>query len=339
MSSHRASPIVPLVAFLILLSAIFFAMFFKATPRQEVSLVRDSDSSASSETHTESDSETAKLMELPEPESETAAVPSEEAGKSDPKVTPPSKPVRKPRVESRGIRSGSADRKWVALTFDDGPHPEFTPKILAELRKRNLKATFFVLGNKVKRYPWILQQAAKDGHELGNHSYSHRKLYQMSSDQILYEIRETQRQIRKATGLDPVLFRPPYGKLRSGTHDLVARQSLELVLWSVDTRDWLSRNPGKIVNLTMSKAKHGSIILMHDIHATTAQALPQVLDELQARGFEFATISEICGLGKESQASRPNRPDQQKVPDKPSEEIAITPDSNQGQKVLLENES
>ncbi len=192
--------------------------------------------------------------------------------------------------------SGSTVSKCVALTFDDGPHPIYTPKVLDELRARNIKATFFVLGDRVKRYPWVLRQIVAEGHEVGNHSYSHPLLLKMSNEMIEHEIVETQNQICEAIGYETHLFRPPYGAFRPDTRALFRAHNLNIILWSVDPQDWKVHDSLKISNRVTAQSHNGSIILCHDIHKTTLQALPEILDTLIAEGYEFKTVSQLCGL-------------------------------------------
>lgn len=192
--------------------------------------------------------------------------------------------------------SGSAAQKQVALTFDDGPHPTITPLVLDELRARGVKATFFVIGDRVKAYPWVLRQVVAEGHEIGNHTYSHRLLTAMSTDLIRREVGETQEAIRNAIGYETRLFRPPYGAFRPSANAVFREYGLNVIRWSVDPRDWRNRDAVLISNHVTHQSKNGAIILCHDIHRATLQALPTILDTLIAEGYEFKTVSELCGL-------------------------------------------
>ncbi len=192
--------------------------------------------------------------------------------------------------------SGPKNSKLVAITFDDGPHPIYTPKVLDELRKRHVKATFFVLGDLVKRYPWVVRQIMAEGHEIGNHTFDHRLMTVMSPELIEKEITETQNEIKNITGTEPILFRPPYGAFRPDTKAIFREHNLSVILWSVDPRDWRVRNEQKICNFITKQTRGGSIVLCHDIHKTTLEALPQILDSLAAEGYEFTTVSKLCGI-------------------------------------------
>ncbi len=204
------------------------------------------------------------------------------------------------------FRSGPSTSKIVALTFDDGPHRTITPKVLEQLRQRNIKATFFVLGDCVKRHPAILRQIAAEGHEIGNHTYSHRILKFMTNDLIDREITETQNQIKAAIGCEPCLFRPPYGSFRPDSREIFHQHNLSVILWSVDPRDWRIRDEERIFQAVTTQTQNGSIILCHDIYNSTLQALPRILDALLAEGYQFTTVSELCGLTPMKLATAPS---------------------------------
>lgn len=225
-----------------------------------------------------------EIKDLPKSPSSIAAIPLQDSMKST------------METDLRVVSSGPTTLKQVALTFDDGPHRTITPKILDILREHQVKATFFVLGERVKLYPWILRQIVAEGHEIGNHSYSHRFLTAMSNETIGREIFETQNAIKNAIGYETPLFRPPYGAFRHDTRAIFHEYGLSIVLWSVDTKDWRVRNPDKILHSVISQARNGSIILCHDIHEVTLEALPQILTTLKAEGYTFMTVSQLCGL-------------------------------------------
>ena len=198
----------------------------------------------------------------------------------------------------------SADRE-IALTFDDGPHPTITPKVLDELRARNTKATFFVLGNRVKRYPWILQRIVAEGHEVGNHTWSHRFLANLSAESIEHEISETQNLIRQTTGVECSLFRPPAGILSAVAEKIIQKHNLSVILWSVDPGDWRARNTDRIYQSVIRHVQSGSIVVCHDIYPSTLRALPRILETLSEKGYRFSTVSQLCGLPKPPAATNP----------------------------------
>ncbi|MCA2227704.1 polysaccharide deacetylase family protein [Nonomuraea aurantiaca] len=181
--------------------------------------------------------------------------------------------------------------KCVALTFDDGPSP-YTPRLLQYLARYRARATFFVVGQNVIARPGVVRGAVRAGHEVGNHSWSHRDLTGLSARGVRADLARTDQAIRKATGVTPTLVRPPYGAFDR----VVRRQSPHpLVLWSVDTLDWLYRNSGHVTRAAVGPARPGSIILFHDIRPTTVAAIPHVLKRLAKRGFHFVTVSELYG--------------------------------------------
>lgn len=180
--------------------------------------------------------------------------------------------------------------KRVALTFDDGPDPKVTTQILDLLDKYDAKATFFMLGSRVEYYPEIAKSVQKAGHELGNHTWNHPNLVKANTKKIQEEILNTSAIIEEVTGEKATAFRPPYGSF----NDIVNEQSgLPLVLWDVDTLDWKHRNPHQLLNYVKQGTQDGSIILMHDIHQSTADGLDAVLSYLKGEGYTFVTVSDL----------------------------------------------
>ena len=186
--------------------------------------------------------------------------------------------------------ASSTKAKKIALTFDDGPHPKVTPQILKILEKYDAKATFFVVGNEVKKNPKILKAVADAGHEIGNHTYNHAKLTTLSVKKVKLQIDSNDAAIKAVIGQNATVFRPPYGAYnKTVTNQL----KVPNVLWTIDTLDWKHHNPKKTLAAVQKNAKNGSIVLMHDIHQTTADALEPILAALQKQGYEFVTVSEI----------------------------------------------
>ncbi|MEG0383582.1 MAG: polysaccharide deacetylase family protein [Solibacillus sp.] len=185
------------------------------------------------------------------------------------------------------------EKKKIALTFDDGPHPVVTEKILAVLLQNDIKATFFVLGQNVGKYPQIVNQAAKQGHEIANHSWSHANFTKLSGTQITAELEQTNEVIYKASGKYPNLYRPPYGATNANVR---GQTSMEAVMWSVDTMDWKHRTPEKTLAYVKEQVKDNGIILMHDIHSETADSLEAVINYLIEQDYEFVTASELLKL-------------------------------------------
>ncbi|MFI7704205.1 polysaccharide deacetylase family protein [Nonomuraea sp. NPDC049480] len=184
--------------------------------------------------------------------------------------------------------------KCVALTFDDGPGPS-TEVLLAHLARYHARATFFVVGQNAVMSPDVVRQTAEAGHEIGNHSWSHRDLTRLTADQVHDDLRRTDEAIRKASGVTPTIVRPPYGAVNAVVR---ARTPHPLVMWSVDTLDWKYRDAARVTRAALSAAKPGAIILFHDIHPTTVAAIPRVLRTLSARGYHFVTVTQALGGGE-----------------------------------------
>lgn len=183
--------------------------------------------------------------------------------------------------------------KAIALTFDDGPRGESdrTQKVLELLKKYNAHATFFVLGEKAVQNADILKQQIAQGCEIGNHSWNHKNLAKLSMKQVNKQYDKTAKAVKQLTGYDVKLLRPPYGAISQKM-----RKNLKhpMVLWNVDTLDWLSKDPKKILKVVKKRVKDGDIILMHDIHPTTATALEKVLPWLVQNGYDILTVSELA---------------------------------------------
>ena len=186
--------------------------------------------------------------------------------------------------------------KKIALTFDDGPHPKITPKILDILDKYSVKATFFVIGVNVKNYPNQLKNILERGHEIGNHTYSHRILKSMPKGEIEKEIFDTQKEIGLIYDYNPTLIRPPCG-LYDESLEMIARDlKSKIVLWAIDTHDWAHTSTSNMVKNVLKNIKDGDIILFHDYVSgeyNTPSALEILIPILLERGYEFVTVSEL----------------------------------------------
>lgn len=182
------------------------------------------------------------------------------------------------------------EKKKVALTFDDGPHPVYTPEMLDLLKEKNVKATFFLLGEQVEQYPDIVKRMSEEGHLIGNHSYKHEQLSKLSSVQACSQVNRTNELIYSITGKYPEYLRPPFGDWKD---DLDCEVNMVEVLWDVDTLDWSSQNKDKVVNKVMNNVEDGDIILMHDSYESTVQATGEIIDRLQEEGYEFVTVDEL----------------------------------------------
>ncbi len=182
------------------------------------------------------------------------------------------------------------NKKRIALTFDDGPHNTNTLKILELLDKHDAKATFFMLGNRVDFYPDIAKEIVERGHEPGNHTWNHKDLTTLSKEEINLEIERTNNAIEKATGKEPTIYRPPYGSINNQVREAINMQS---ILWTVDTEDWKSRDAKEVLKEVQKNVTDGSIVLMHDVHSSTVEALELVLKFLDKEGYECVTVSEL----------------------------------------------
>ena len=178
----------------------------------------------------------------------------------------------------------------IALTFDDGPDPRYTEKLLDGLKERDVKATFFVTGINVSKYPEIIKRMQEEGHLIGNHTYHHVQLTAANDLEFREEIISTNEAIREVTGEDTEYIRPPYGSWNKKYEEEL---NMFPVLWTVDPRDWCSDNVECIVRNTINKIKEGDIILMHDQYKTSVMAALEIVDELQEEGYEFVTVEEL----------------------------------------------
>lgn len=200
---------------------------------------------------------------------------------------------KKPKKPKKSEKKNKQEKKLVALTFDDGPDDKVTPKILKTLQKYDVKATFFMLTRSAEKYPDIAKQVAKQGHEIANHSETHTNLNKSKKSHIDKEVAQSKTQLQKITGVEPKLFRPPYGEYNSTVIEIAKKSDQKIVMWSVDTLDWQHKNKNRTIDIVTRDTKPLSIILMHDIHTTTADALPSLIEKLQKEGYEFVTTSEI----------------------------------------------
>jgi peptidoglycan/xylan/chitin deacetylase (PgdA/CDA1 family) len=198
-------------------------------------------------------------------------------------------------VQPAFIMRGPGFGNRIAITFDDGPSPGVTNIVLQELEKRNLKATFFMIGSKVDRFPSLAKEVVDAGHEVANHSYTHPALSSLPDDRVRWELAKCQEAIHNATGKTPVWFRPPYGAFRPNQGHLAREAGLGIAIWSVDPRDWAKPGESAIISRIMTTTTPGSIILLHDLHQQTANAVSGVLSGLRERSYSFANLSRFIG--------------------------------------------
>ena len=184
--------------------------------------------------------------------------------------------------------------KVIALTFDDGPGP-YTAQLLDILDQHGAKATFFLIGSKVSAQADVLRRMHARGHQLGNHSWSHPELPKLPVGQIAGEIDRTNDAIKQATGVTPTVMRPPYGAVNSAVLEQLRLRGMSSILWSVDTRDWADRNSDIVCSRAVAGTHPGAIILMHDIHQTSVEAVPCILSALKQQGYSFVTVQTMLG--------------------------------------------
>lgn len=184
--------------------------------------------------------------------------------------------------------------KLVALTFDDGPGP-YTERLLNAMKKRGVKATFFLLGNRIDRYPQLVKRMEKEGHAVGNHSYDHPNLTRLSASGVASNMNKTAKKIEKLIGHKPEVMRCPGGSCNKTVKKYAADAGIPIIYWDVDTRDWESRNVTKIMNVAFGTngIKNGSIVLMHDIHEPSVDAAIKMMDKLKKQGYTFVTVPEL----------------------------------------------
>ena len=183
--------------------------------------------------------------------------------------------------------------KTVALTFDDGPHPEFTLRLLEILERNNVKATFFVVGKQVRKYPEFLREIKKAGHEIGNHTYNHPMLTTLDKEGVINELELNRVEIKKEAGVDVAIFRPPSGRYDEKVLAAALSRGFIPVLWSVSGSDYGATDPNTVRDNVLFSLKDGDIILLHSGVEATLKALPEIIFDIKKRGFEFRTISQL----------------------------------------------
>lgn len=180
--------------------------------------------------------------------------------------------------------------KKIAITFDDGPHPKYTPILLDELKKRNVKATFFVTGQNAEAYPEIIERMQKDGHVIGNHTYHHIQLTKGNLSQFKEELQSTNQILYQITQKEIIYVRPPYGEWDKS---LEKELNMIPVLWTVDPLDWCTCDTQEIIRRTLKKVKENDIILLHDSYDSSVKAALAIIDKKMSEGYSFVTIDEI----------------------------------------------
>lgn len=194
------------------------------------------------------------------------------------------------KTEDGAVQNETVESKQIALTFDDGPDPDYTPLLLEGLRERGVQATFFLLGQQVALYPDIVEEMYADGHEVGIHAYEHVNLIELSESEACEQIQSTGDLIYDLTGEWPVFVRPPYGNWPSALDDDFC---LVTVLWDIDPLDWATGDTSLVVQRITETVDEFDVILLHDASESSVQAALQVIDLLSQEGYEFVTVEEL----------------------------------------------
>ena len=200
---------------------------------------------------------------------------------------PESKPIPKPDVDCRVA-------SCVALTFDDGPGDQ-TDRLLAALREKGVRATFFTIGKNVKARPDLVKKEAAEGHSVGNHSWDHPQLTKLTPEELRKQLKNTSNSIVEAEAPAPVLMRPPYGSSNADVLKAIGENGMAETRWDVDTEDWKNKNAAVTTQRALAGARPGSVILMHDIHASSVDAVPGLIDQLKAKGYTLVTVPQLMG--------------------------------------------
>lgn len=178
----------------------------------------------------------------------------------------------------------------IALTFDDGPHPVYTKKLLEGLAQRHVEATFFVVGKNIPGNEDLIRQMEADGHLIGNHTYDHVKICDMNGEDACEQVEKTSTLIREITGKDTEFVRPPFG---AWNKEMECSFTMIPVLWDVDPLDWTTSNTQQVVQKVMKNVEENDIILLHDCYDSSVEAALEIVDELLAQGYEFVTVEEL----------------------------------------------
>lgn len=200
------------------------------------------------------------------------------------------------------FRQSASKEKKIALTFDDGPDDDYTVQILDVLKKKNVPATFFVLGQKCKDNPAVVHRMHQEGHIIANHSWSHPNLLELPHDRIIQELDATDEIIENTTGYRPAFFRSPYGALDEETLKIVAGKGYKIISWNIDSLDWQGLSAKEVKNNVLSAVVEGSIILQHSAGGRnedlsgTVEALSEIVTQLKGQGYQFVTVDELLGL-------------------------------------------
>ncbi len=199
----------------------------------------------------------------------------------------------KPVMQADGSAEIPAETKYVALTFDDGPRSGTTDRLLDGLKERGASATFFVVGEQAQEQTDLLRRMQEEGHQVGNHTWSHVNLKEIPQESALREVEQCQTLLEKTLGQKNYWLRPPYGQTTAAAREKIP---YPMVQWSVDPRDWESRNTEQVIHAVETEVQANSIILLHDIYPTSVDAALQIVEDLEQQGYWFVTVEELMQL-------------------------------------------
>lgn len=199
----------------------------------------------------------------------------------------PAQPPQAPAVDC-------AVAKCLALTFDDGPSA-LTPQLLTTFTTHQARATLFMLGQAASLHPQTVRSAFDQGFEIGNHTTDHKMLNSISADQVRFQLRDTQERLRSMTGVNPTVMRPPYAGRNKTSDAICAQLGLAVVIWTDSPSDWVNRDKQTIIDLTLKRARRNAIMLFHDTHTWTVEAMATLVPKLQEQGYTLVTVSELVG--------------------------------------------
>ncbi len=211
-------------------------------------------------------------------------------------IAPPANP--KSEATDQLIKRVDDINNMVALTFDDGPFPQMTAQYLAVLDRLNVRATFFMVGQRIKDYPELARKVVQYGSEIGSHSWGHARLDQLTAEAIAEDLRLVENQVQTNLSREISLLRPPYGGRNDNVLAVAKQLGYKVIIWDVDPRDWEDPPPEKIVAGVLEQVKPGSIIIMHEGHPNTLKALPVIIQRLRERGLEPVPVSEMLNQVK-----------------------------------------
>lgn len=210
----------------------------------------------------------------------------------NPIVPPTEEPISVPLQNVSPDMPINPSLPMIALTFDDGPS-KHTSRLLDVFAAHGVKGTFFVVGNILESRSDVLQRMVAEGHEIGGHSWDHRQLTKLNASDLNNQLIGTRTKIQEITGVETSLLRPPYGSYNSDVQNLCADLGIVMVNWSLDTLDWKYKDADRLINTILTEVQDGDIILCHDLHGSTVDAMEQVIPELIARGYQLVTVSEL----------------------------------------------